>query len=214
MKKCLKCGQTYDDSWKVCLHCSISLTDDPSIKESRHEAAQKSGKKKPDGIMVFGVLIIIGSVFSLLSAREGWKYNPVVSNYLYLIVLPLAIVAAVFLLKLKNWARIVIIAISVIVLVETIITVPHVLAVAKKYAISGFDKISFADLEKNRQRTRPDSPKLTEEQTEAVVQKIKQVAEKAILWVFKILITLSAIFNCLVIYYFSLPRVKEQFRRP
>ena len=27
MRKCSKCGKVYDDSWKVCLHCSIQLVD-------------------------------------------------------------------------------------------------------------------------------------------------------------------------------------------
>lgn len=30
MNQCPKCGKTYDDSWKVCLHCNVVLGRDMS----------------------------------------------------------------------------------------------------------------------------------------------------------------------------------------
>lgn len=34
MKKCPKCGEIFDDTWQVCLHCSVALSDNLSIKET------------------------------------------------------------------------------------------------------------------------------------------------------------------------------------
>ena len=104
MKKCPKCGQTYDDSWKICLHCSVNLSDDLSTRESNPELRNKAENKRPNGVTILGTLIIIGAVLSLLSIREGWQFNRPISNYLYLIIVPFSIVVGVFLLKLKNWA--------------------------------------------------------------------------------------------------------------
>ncbi len=33
MRKCPKCGKTYDDTWKVCLTCSTALSDNISNNE-------------------------------------------------------------------------------------------------------------------------------------------------------------------------------------
>jgi len=212
MKKCSKCGQTYDDSWKVCLKCGVNLSDDLSAKESNSGLRSGSKVKKPEGVKILGIIFLILSVMSLLSIREGWKYNPPISNYLYVIITPLCIVVAVFLIKFKNWARIVMIAISAVILLETAISTPYVLTKAKEYAISGLDKSFFEGVEARRQESNPNAPKLTEKQIEEAMQKVMPIAEKAIMGIFMILIILSAIFYSFIIFYLSRPKVRKQFK--
>ena len=66
MRKCPKCGKTYDDTWKICLHCSVNLSDDMSIKESQIE----SQVKKKNNVFwkiyfwFFCVLLIVGYVYT------------------------------------------------------------------------------------------------------------------------------------------------------
>lgn len=212
MKKCPKCGKTYDDTWKICLHCGVNLSNDLSIKEDNPELQNKGGDKRPNGVTILGVLIIISSVLNLLSVQEGWKFNPLISNYLYLIITPLSIVIAVFLLKLKNWARSAIIAVSIVVLAETFITAPYVLNKVKEYDMSRFDRSFYAGLETGKQHAKPDSSKLTDQQIEEVKQKAMQFTKKVMYSFFVIMIIFSAIFNCIVICYFTRPKVKEQFK--
>lgn len=212
MKKCPKCGQTYDDSWKVCLHCSVNLSDDLSARGSNPELRNRGGNKRPAGVTILGILIIIGSVLSLLSAQEAWKYNPPISNYLYVIVVPLSIVVGVFLLKLKNWARLAIIVISIIVSVETLITAPHALNMIKEYDMSRFKKSFYDGIERGQKNRKPDAPEMTKQQIEALEQKAMTFVKKGIGIYMMVMLMFSLIFNCIAIFYFTRPKVKEQFQ--
>ena len=76
------------------------------------------------GVTIFAYLIIIGSFIGLFSQN---KINPIASIYFYYIVFPLSIIAAIFLLRLKDWARKAVIIISISVAVETIATASYCL---------------------------------------------------------------------------------------
>ncbi len=168
--------------------------------------------KKLKGVTILGVLIIIGSVLNLLSAPEGWKYNLPISNYLYLIIMPLSIVIAAFLFRLKNWARIAIIVISSIALVETLLTASYGLNKVKEYDMSRFERSFYAGLEAGKQHARPEAPKVTEQQIEEFKQKAMVVYKKGMLVTVIIMILLGVMFNLVLICYFTRPKVKEQFR--
>ena len=212
MKKCPKCGQTYDDSWKICLHCSVNLSDDLSTRESNPELRNKAENKRPNGVTILGTLIIIGAVLSLLSIREGWQFNRPISNYLYLIIVPFSIVVGVFLLKLKNWARIAIIAVSIIVSVETLITTPYAMNKFKEYDMSRFKKSFYEGIERGQKNRKPDAPELTKQQIEALEQKAMTFVGKGMRITMIVALTLSIMFNCIAIFYFTRPKVKEQFQ--
>jgi hypothetical protein len=46
VKKCPKCGKTFDDSWEVCLGCSVQLSDDLSVTPDLPETPNPSSTKK------------------------------------------------------------------------------------------------------------------------------------------------------------------------
>ena len=46
MRKCPKCGKTYDDSWKVCLQCNVALVDDLSMTNTNPEPLKNEGAIK------------------------------------------------------------------------------------------------------------------------------------------------------------------------
>jgi len=193
------------------MNCNVNLSGGRSVKESKAELRGKDEAKRSKGVTVFGVLIIVGSVLSLLSTLGGWKNNSPISNYLYLILTPLLIVIAVFLLKLKNWARLAIIIFVAIVLVETLITSPYTLSQVKKYDMSAFEKVFYASIELKKQQAKPDAPQLTNEQIEEARQKAVKVGIKSMEAMLLIMIILSAIFSGLLIYFFTRPKIKEQF---
>lgn len=43
MRKCPKCGKVYDNTWKVCLSCSVALVDDLTIPETNPEIRKETG---------------------------------------------------------------------------------------------------------------------------------------------------------------------------
>jgi len=64
MKKCPKCGKTYDDTWKMCLHCSVALSDNLSIVETNPEIWKKQeGKPLPlfakISILIIGLIMVL-----------------------------------------------------------------------------------------------------------------------------------------------------------
>jgi len=169
-------------------------------------------KKRSVGVAVFAWLVIIGSVLGVLNSRAGWELNHIISNYLYLIlILPLSIVVAIFLLKLENWARIAMIVVSVIVAAESMITIPHVLSKIDEYSMVEIEESFYKGLEAGKKHKKPGTPELTEQQVEEAREKVMQLARKAMQAMVLIMITLSIAFNCAVIYFFTRPKVKEQF---
>ncbi|MBL7157077.1 MAG: hypothetical protein ISS92_02815 [Candidatus Omnitrophica bacterium] len=169
-------------------------------------------KKRSVGIAVFAWLIIIVSALGILQSKASWDLNHIISNYLYLILLfPLSIVVAIFLLKLENWARIAIIVISVIVAAESIITIPHVLSKIDEYSMVEIEESFYKGLEAGKKYKKPDTPELTKQQVEEAIERAMQLAKKAMQAMVIIMITISTAFNCAVIYFFTRPKVKEQF---
>ena len=83
--------------------------------------------KRLRGITIFSWLIIIGSVLNFLSNSSAAEVNPLFSVYFYYIISVLSIIIAFFLFKLKDWSRVSIIIVSILVGLETIVTTPHVL---------------------------------------------------------------------------------------
>ena len=55
MKKCPKCGKTYDDSWKICLTCRAPLTKNLSTKPS----GKPKNKPKRKNPILYSVIIFL-----------------------------------------------------------------------------------------------------------------------------------------------------------
>ena len=180
--------------------------------------------QRPIGVSIFAWLIILGSVLDLLSllsptARET---NPPFSSILYFIVSPIAIVAAVHLLKMKQWARLVILAVAAVVLAESVVTSPYVLKkwMRRKPTVESLK--AKADIVFQRAveaRTKKEGRKLTEieiKEMEESKQKLLQIFSKinnpVEISIFLFLGSTSLAFNGAVLYYFTRPKVKERFK--
>ena len=62
MKKCPKCGKTYDDSWKICLSCcNAKLTDDLSVIPTGAEPFEFKLSRKRQ--IIFGIFLMLLGVF-------------------------------------------------------------------------------------------------------------------------------------------------------
>ena len=132
-----------------------------------------NGTGRLKGITVFSWVIIVSSVLNFLFNLPAGSMNPRGSVLFYFLAAPFSIVVGIFLLKFKNWARVAIIVVSVLVGAETVISTPHVLA------------------------------QLTAMDPNAVpVLKILML----------LMICFSLVFNGAVIFYFTRPAVKVQFK--
>ena len=77
MRKCSKCGKTYDDSWKICIHCNIDLlnvsSNDVSIPEIVASDVEKyserntlKGIRKGTGCAIAGIGYLALSILGLV----------------------------------------------------------------------------------------------------------------------------------------------------
>ncbi len=69
MKRCPKCGKTYDETWKVCLTDSVALVDVTGKEASEIKPAEETAKKRPVGIIVIAILLLLAGLsgtFSLI----------------------------------------------------------------------------------------------------------------------------------------------------
>ena len=67
MKKCPKCGRTYDDSWEVCLKCSKKLVfEGPLMPSKKAEDTYQESPKIVQNIIGCTVGLIFGKVASAI----------------------------------------------------------------------------------------------------------------------------------------------------
>ena len=175
-------------------------------------------EKRSKGVTIFSWLIIIGSILSLLSTKTGRQLSPPISHYFYFIISFASLVVGVYLLKLKQWARIAIIIISILVMTESLATAPYVLSEGRKVASEAFEK-SFEEgyedsIEAAKEKFGIKSLKIDISESEMEADKEKAMKKVMPLFTAIIitLILLSSGFNCGVVYYFTRPKVKEQFK--
>jgi len=216
MKICNRCKKEYDDSWKACLHCGGELAAvSHSTKEAKHKnaaAPKKDAVKKPAGVMVFGWLIIIGSALNLLFYGGAIGINPPISNYFYIVILPVSIIIGVFLLKLKGWARVAIIVVSLLVMVETVATIPYVASRTKEYFSKQFDQGFDSGLEA-KMRDAAKGAKVDAAEVNRIKAMGREITIKIGTFMFMLFCVISLVFNASVIYYFGRPKIKRCFVR-
>jgi len=94
MKKCPKCGKVYDDSWKMCLNCSVVLSEDISIVETNPELEVKRAKgsildfsfwakNKKEGenaVKVASIVCCIVAAIRISFAIAGGQYRAIPAN--------------------------------------------------------------------------------------------------------------------------------------
>lgn len=135
MKKCPKCGKTYDDTWKVCLHCSVDLSENLSVVETNPELRIKYTSSDYDGKSRFvtnvaWIFIIITGFTTLISILQNIVVNMVSPNNikgtlnqpeavkLFIFVVfafsLTTLISSIGLLNRKNWARLVFITILIL----------------------------------------------------------------------------------------------------
>ncbi|MBM3250484.1 MAG: hypothetical protein FJZ09_06590 [Candidatus Omnitrophica bacterium] len=83
--------------------------------------------RRSKGITIFAWIIIVLSVINLISRLDYIfkgtlkDYTAGIGDYFYLIISILAIIAAIFLLKLKEWARIATLIVAALVIINIIL---------------------------------------------------------------------------------------------
>lgn len=167
-------------------------------------------KKRPVWVTIFAILFIIGGLLSLLSALDIKSYlsdfNMGILTfplYALTVAVPISsVIAGIFLFKLKPWARklVIIMTITNIVLMLNFIKLPAIMNTNMEN--------DFA-----RQEIRIKAQLKPESQEKALEQlKIdRQLGKKAVMMIVWILFSLSLAWNLIVIFYFTRPKVKEQF---
>jgi hypothetical protein len=81
--------------------------------------------KRPVGVTILAWIIIVSSGLNLPFNFLAMAVNPPISVYFYFLISTVSIVAGIFLLCLKNWARRAILWICLMVAVENIATAPY-----------------------------------------------------------------------------------------
>jgi len=151
---------------------------------------------------------------------------PKISVVFYIVVLPLSIVVAFFLLKYKNWARAAIIIISIAVAVESIVTIPQMrkytekqVEVADKKGVIdemmvGIKKNINREIEKQRQID-PGRAELIAQSVvsdEELRERSREFLKQMMMSFIYALIGFIVFFNLLALYYFTRPGVRKRFK--
>lgn len=150
-------------------------------------------KKRSIGVTAFSLLILGSSIFSLLKYEAALEIAHPISNYFYLIIFSVSIGVAIYLLKLRKWARIAIIVISILVMMESLAMLSYTANRSQKYFSKTFEE----------------GYKRLDDKTEMENEKKAFLSLMNILMAIFILVSLG--FNCGVIYFFTRPKIKEQF---
>jgi len=167
------------------------------------------GANRSKGVTIFSWLIIIGSAFGLLAVGVYLKLGAIVAFLLYLAIGVISLITAANLLKLKKWARISIIVISVIVAVETLVTLPAAIEQSQAVVEEQFDVAFEETIQTTTQDGQP--VEIDELRMEELKVTGKDTANKMAARLVIILSLLSVIFNAAVIYFFAHPKIKAQF---
>ena len=167
--------------------------------------------KRPRGITLFSSFIIFFSLLNLLSLRNMPHVRFPVLSFLYFLISIASIIAAIYLLKLVEWARLAIIAISIVIGLETLATSPFAWNAVQKYFSEDFERDYSKSLEAHRERIQTGGLESGIAADEATMKKTKQSARLFAYVLMTIIISVTVGFNAGVVYYFTRPSVKEHF---
>jgi hypothetical protein len=171
---------------------------------------------RSNGVTVLSVLIIIGSLLGMGGLASPDQLSPPMSLMFYLVILPASLVVAIFLMKLKPWARQAIVVISIVIAIESLITLPFVLGKSEEvYSETIRENITVSLAEAEERQDFQDVPTTQAAGEIQNLQIPEEQVEKLAMNMFKsilaLMILLSIGFNMLVIYFFTRPEVVGQF---
>jgi len=168
-------------------------------------------KKLPKGVKIFAILILTNSVLSLLSLGGSRNAGIPFTFFFYLLILPASIAVSIYLLKLKEWARVAIIVISVLVALQTIVTFPATLS----YTRNAYMQSLNAEFTKAAAIASSQNAKLPPAERGIVPSALPPAEEKAARQMLDLALIffmgLSVMFNAGVVYYFVNANVKKSF---
>ena len=168
-------------------------------------------ERRPVGITIFSWAIILGSVANILSLNDAMRINPGIWSFMYLIISPVSIVGAIYLLRQKDWARRAIVIISLIVAAETLVTAPQAVNDVKEYDEVFLEENFETKIRQEMEIRGVPKEQITEEQIEKAKGLAVESAKNVMVAVVIIMLLVSVGFNAGAIYYFTRPRVKERF---
>jgi len=159
--------------------------------------------KRSKGITIFSWLIIVSSllVFSQVMQKET-KYLPVIIYFTVIIGIS-SIVTAINLLRLKKWARIAIIIISILVATKTLAFIPYSMKEIQLNFSENFETHYRTTMKEKGREIGKDAP---------TVEKARQTTTTFMRSFLMVVSLISLGFNIAVIRYFTRPKVKEMFR--
>jgi len=159
-------------------------------------------KKRPKGVTIFSWLIIVGSLLPFSQViQKRTEYLPIIV-YFTVVISVVSIIVAISLLKLKKWARIAIIAISILVAIKTLAIVPYSMNKIQSSLSERFEEHYKKNVKEKGRIIGQDVP-TAEEARNLTLTFMKSFMAVVIL--------ISLGFNSGVIYYLTRPKVKEMF---
>ena len=173
--------------------------------------------KRSKGVTIFSWLILVRSIFAIIGIQNPRPLNPPFVFFFSIVILPLSIVAAINLLRLKNWARTGVIIIAILVVAKHAVTIPYVMSKSREYLSEKYEvevKPQIEELLRGQQETEEgeEAGEGAEQPSDEDIERSIQAAIIIGQLILAVLILVSAVFNIGVIYFFTRPIVKEQFK--
>ena len=164
-------------------------------------------KERSLGVAVFGWVFIIGGVWGILgkiSAAMRVSAMVDVKYILAFVISALSLTCGIYLLKLKPWAR-------QLAMVLAGVNIIYTLIIFNNLAKTDYSKMmDYASKKQEQMIQEQYKPEYQKKALEAF-EKQKQAAEKAMPIVYGVTIGVTFIWNMIIIFFFTRPKVKEQF---
>jgi len=167
-------------------------------------------EKRSAGVTILGWLFIIGGVFGLLGNINAKNYFQIMGTGLlayltFFLSIAIAfgnIVGGMFILKLKSWARKLAIILCLVNIVLVLFNFKLVPA-----SLSKVEETYKKDQQLIYEKYKPEYQQQALEQ----LRKTKELTDKATQMVMPIMTAIAVVWNIFIIYFFTRPKVQEQF---
>jgi len=164
-------------------------------------------KERSIGVTVFGWVFIIGGIWSILvkiSAAIRASAMVDVKYILAFVISALSLTCGIYLLKLKPWAR-------QLAMVLAGVNIIYALIIFNSLIKTDYSKMMDYASKKQEQMVQEQyKPEYQKKALEAI-EKQKQITEKAMPMLFAIVTGITIGWNIIIIFFFTRPKVKEQF---
>jgi uncharacterized membrane protein len=216
MRKCTKCGQVYDDTWKVCLTDGTVLCeaiDKDMVNSNPSQSIVKN--KRSAGVTFFAWSFIALSILGLSSVSGMSQSYSFLSKWVLIwamaygfITSVVGIIVGINLLKLKEWSRRIAIGLIILGFLEMIFFVP----LNHKFARTiGQEPNMIASLEKQYNDMPAENKAKIRVTKEEFVKKTNDFLTKGAIVITGIFEIITAIYLFLMFWFFIKPKVRKQF---